>query len=1083
MKKLWKRVGAGLLTVFLLAGTAAAAVKPLAEEKPEGKTTLMIYMIGSDLESKMGAATEDMKEMAESGVDMTAADIVICAGGTSKWQGDLGDTESLSLLHLTDKGFEQEGTLPLQSMGEPDCLAAFVNEAVKSHPADRYALIFWDHGNGPVMGYGKDLLFDKDALTLPEMKEAMDKTPFAGDLKLDWVGFDACLMASAELACVWRDYAGFLVSSQEVEPGFGWYYAFLQDFGRLPAEELTRSIADNYLAFTEEKAAERENYNPEATLSVMDLSAADRLEEAVNALFKKAAGDVSGDYSRLASARVNTRAIGRASTGSEYDLVDLQRAAIELAEDYPKENAALLQALEDLVVYNVSNTPECCGVSLYYPYYNKSYYKKTWSDAYRTLGLFPDYLTYLERYDKVWLGTDMQEYFEGTMEVSEGAAPSTYTLQLTEEQAAVYAKSNYYILRRDAEDLYSVIYCSWDVEEKKGKLTAEFDGNILYFETDFGFKGIPFTLMYDTVDGMTDYKAMNMVLTKGESYGSGDDALETEIRFSANRQTGEMVIKGVFPVEAGEEEFSGGKQEPVDLSDWDVIRFYKMTPHYLSRDEDGSVKYYWDWPEQESVLWQEVPLADNPTFRFEPLYDNGEEYFLIINVMDVQGNLYSSELFPIVPAAAPAEGSRPETDFVSWDEGDEVTLLETEGVKVSLTAARDSSTGYPLYFLKGENSNDWPVIVSAGGEGAAVNGKISGENLHAWLNLEAGQTKMAALSGVTRDLIRSGENTAAALEFPCKIVRRDNDATLYKGNPGVRLSEALDFPVRWTAALSARAEEQILLEADGVTVSLLGLGLPMDSNFTGETATYDEVKAAFSAENNSGSEAVVEITGMVANGIYIGTDLTGRLPDKTTWYCSARETVENIMAMGDTFREIKDPETGDAVWVTAEAELQRLIEAQPEGGLPWITGITTLSVVIGINDRYYTRPVTLSEQGDQAPFDFDKEAVYQDETLEIRMYSVEEGQNYYGEDVVTRSFWIINRGDNVMNLYCYPADTDLSDDSAFMDYYDTCDVGPESAVLMTVETGREEGPELALKLVDYTYGSEYETKPFVLKSE
>ena len=262
--------------------------------------------------------TEAIQEMLDSGVDTEKVNLFICAGGTSKWQGGLGNTESLSLLHLTDKGFAQEGTLPLQSMGEPDCLAEFINEGIKKYPAEHYALIFWDHGNGPVMGYGKDILFDKDALTLTEMREAMEKTPFAKELKLDWVGFDACLMASAELACIWKNYAGYLVSSQEVEPGYGWNYAFLSDCGKVSAEELTCSIADSYMAFTEEKSAEKKNYNPEVTLSVLDLSAADKLETAVNALFKAAAEDVSGDYSRLAVARVNTRALGRASTGSEF---------------------------------------------------------------------------------------------------------------------------------------------------------------------------------------------------------------------------------------------------------------------------------------------------------------------------------------------------------------------------------------------------------------------------------------------------------------------------------------------------------------------------------------------------------------------------------------------------------------------------------------------------------------------------------------------------------------------------------------------------------------------------------------------
>ena len=1078
VRRIRKRITACALAVLLLFGMAA----PLKAEEESGKTTLMIYMIGSDLESKMGAATDDLKEMTESGVDTGSVNLVVCAGGTSKWQGDLGDTEKLSLLHLTDNGFEQDGTMPLASMGDAETLASFINDSVKKYPAEHYALIFWDHGNGPVMGYGKDILFDKDALTLSEMREAMDKTAFAKDLKLDWVGFDACLMASAELACVWSSYADYLVSSQEVEPGFGWYYAFLKDMGKVPAEELTRSIADSYMAFTEEKIAEKNNYNPEVTLSVLDLSHAEKLEETVNALFKTAAADVSGDYTRLALARVNTRGIGRASTGSEYDLVDLQTAAEQLSEEYPKQSVAVLDVLKDFVVYSVSNTPQCCGVNLYYPYYNKSYYKKSWNDTYRDLGIFPDYLTYLERYDKIWLGTDMQDYFEGSMELSEGASASTYTLQLTEEQAAVYAKSNYYILRREAEDLYSIVYCCWDVTEKKGKLTAEFDGNILYFETDFGHKGIPFTLMYDTVDGVTDYKAMNMLLTRGDINGHGDDSMETEIRFSVDKETGEMEIKGIFPVD--EEAFSGGRQEPVDLSEWDVIRFYMMTPHYLSRDESGRLKYYWEWPEHESILWNELPVADNPTFRFEPLYADGYEYFIIINVMDVQGNLYSSELFPIVPAAAPEAGPHAEAEHVSWDGGNEVTLLDADDLTVGLAVAKDVYSGQDCYFLTGENRNDYPVTVSIGGKYSLINGKINGDS-YATLYLDPGENRCQVVSGLTKNLMISGQKRPDTLLFDCRIYRRDNDATLYDGMFEVGLSGNIKPEAGWAGVLSASAEEQVLLSEDGVTISLLGLGIPKDSSYTGRVSTIDNMTAAFAVENESGSAAEVEISGLIINGVYLdsGWSFPFTLPDKTCWYGHEEKSIETVMALGDFYREIRDPEDGSTPMISSVDEMLRLIDKQPEGGLPWITSISSLSVVVSINGKFYTCPVELSEKGDQEPFSFEGKTIYQDDAVEIRLYSVEKGEDYSGEDTYTWYFWIISKAGSGMNLYLYPSESDPSDRDGFFDYYTFYNTGPDSAVLAEFSAGRAEGTEHSVKLVDFMDGSSYETKPFVLKAE
>lgn len=51
------------------------------ESSGEAEETLMVYMVGLNLESQMGAATQDMQEMALSGYDPEKMNIVVCAGG------------------------------------------------------------------------------------------------------------------------------------------------------------------------------------------------------------------------------------------------------------------------------------------------------------------------------------------------------------------------------------------------------------------------------------------------------------------------------------------------------------------------------------------------------------------------------------------------------------------------------------------------------------------------------------------------------------------------------------------------------------------------------------------------------------------------------------------------------------------------------------------------------------------------------------------------------------------------------------------------------------------------------------------
>ena len=46
------------------------------KEAPE-RSVLMLYMIGSDLESRSGAATGDLEEILSSGIDLALNDVVI----------------------------------------------------------------------------------------------------------------------------------------------------------------------------------------------------------------------------------------------------------------------------------------------------------------------------------------------------------------------------------------------------------------------------------------------------------------------------------------------------------------------------------------------------------------------------------------------------------------------------------------------------------------------------------------------------------------------------------------------------------------------------------------------------------------------------------------------------------------------------------------------------------------------------------------------------------------------------------------------------------------------------------------------
>ena len=262
MKKNGVRRSALVCALALLFVWLAGAVPSHAEDADGKKVTVMVYMTGSDLESGSMAATKDLEEMAASGVDLASVQLIVYTGGSPKWHNGLS-TEVNTVLRLEEDGFHEVESFPRLSMGKAASLSRFLNYAYENYPAERFDLILWDHGNGPVMGYCLDRLYNNDTLTLAEMRTALEDSPFSEDNRLGILGFDACLMASAELICTLGGFADYMIASQEAEPNNGWNYAFLADCGKIPADELACRAVDDYLAFYESYYADKPFFNSE----------------------------------------------------------------------------------------------------------------------------------------------------------------------------------------------------------------------------------------------------------------------------------------------------------------------------------------------------------------------------------------------------------------------------------------------------------------------------------------------------------------------------------------------------------------------------------------------------------------------------------------------------------------------------------------------------------------------------------------------------------------------------------------------------------------------------------------------------
>lgn len=178
--------------------------------------TIMVYMLGSDLESSRKAASKDIMEMlAGTGNSADSINVILTTGSSER----LG-WETLKRIYIQNGQQYVLDDLGKQKMSNPKTLSGFVNWAKEEFPAKHYALILWSHGGGS-SGFG-DI---KDHMTLRELQQAY--TIIADKGKLDLVAYDACFMGAIEVAEVTKTVANTMVGSVEIIPTSGFDYKYL----------------------------------------------------------------------------------------------------------------------------------------------------------------------------------------------------------------------------------------------------------------------------------------------------------------------------------------------------------------------------------------------------------------------------------------------------------------------------------------------------------------------------------------------------------------------------------------------------------------------------------------------------------------------------------------------------------------------------------------------------------------------------------------------------------------------------------------------------------------------------------------
>lgn len=348
--KLLKRLAA-------LCVTMALVLCGCGEQSPATHTAyrraIYIYMCGSSLETHSGAATQSIADMLQATIPDDTC-VIVQTGGTKTWRDFSISSDVLSRYILADGNLRLLETVPVANMGDADTVVDFLSFCKERYPAQESGVIFWDHGGGSINGVCNDELYDMDALSLAELREAIGTATENGLEPFSMIGFDACLMANYETAKVLSPYANYMIASVDVEPNGGWdYRPLLENFGIASYDKLLTAY---------QTKCEQNGINL-YTLSCVDLKRFDAVETAFSDMVAALDSLAEKDLSTVSRAAQNSLSYGIQSSFEGYsNTLDLGLFADALG------CSAMSEAIASSVsVVNSLSRCTSTGLSVFYP--------------------------------------------------------------------------------------------------------------------------------------------------------------------------------------------------------------------------------------------------------------------------------------------------------------------------------------------------------------------------------------------------------------------------------------------------------------------------------------------------------------------------------------------------------------------------------------------------------------------------------------------------------------------------------------------------------------------------------------------
>lgn len=537
-----------LLILLILQGCSSSVSERTTG--PKGTQSLFVYVCGSTLETKTGAASKNIQEILDCKIPDSTT-VILQTGGAKKWRS-LGINASYSQRYIIKNGelslLSETGR---QNMGDAETLSDFLEWGVETYPAEKMGVILWDHGGGSLSGVCFDENCNMDSLSLTELDNAFASVQEKMNDKFEFIGFDACLMANYETSHIASKYAKNMIASEEIEPSSGWNYESVTTlFGD---DTYYTSVLQDYQKKCEEQG--EQSY----TLSHIDLTKFAAVQTEFEQFGEYLSKLASSGLKPIADAAKEAIAFGYNSRLEGYsNLIDLADFAQLL------QQGKIKQIIEESVtVVNGKDKQGSYGLSVYYPVQETESVKD-----YLGNGINNSYCSFLNSYYKVSQedplirftnkGSDMN----GELHISLSEDSIKYVSDIE------YRLYQFVQLSEIKSQIFSLGFHSDLVQVSPNSYTTSFKGKWVAIDNTF----LHCTII-DQKNGVTTFSSP--ILLNGQ---------RGTLRFSYRQSDDSLNVQGFLPAESGD---AAERLQDVKTGDSVTVLYEEKTENYTVNIIEG----------------------------------------------------------------------------------------------------------------------------------------------------------------------------------------------------------------------------------------------------------------------------------------------------------------------------------------------------------------------------------------------------------------------------------------------------------------------------------------------------------------